>query len=293
MVFLIMTQTESIFGLVVGILLIIGSIVSFIPQYMKIIQNKSVNGLSHWTQGLGNISAFCALFGAFMLDYEVFKYCENDKYCGRNLIPFIQLFFTWLCPLITYIIFIKYYYSNDYVIIIKKKVKQKYIVYGFFAFYVIVFLLCTTLTSVILWLKWESWKKHGILFGQILNIMSAVITSFVWIPQIIKTFKKQSIGSLSLLSLLIQAPGSFIIFIFQVIISNSSWYIGLPYMFTGIFQTVLLTMGYLFERRYRANQNRIYAIYSDVDEELNIVFDDDAQELNSSDEGFFLNSNNI
>jgi uncharacterized protein with PQ loop repeat len=270
-----MMQKESTFGLVVGILLIIGTIASFIPQYVKIIRNKSVDGLNHWTQGLGNISAFCALFGAFMLDFEILKHCEDNKYCGRNLLPFIQLFFTWLCPLITYIIFIKYYSSNYYIILFTKKIKQNNIVYGFFSFYAIVFLFCVTMTSVVLWLKWESWKKHGILFGQILSIISAIVTSFVWIPQIITTCKEQSIGSLSLLSLLIQAPGSIVIFVFQVIVSKSSWYIGLPYIFAGILQTVLLIMGYLFERRNKIKRNRLLAIYNDVDDKDNIKFNDD------------------
>lgn len=243
-----MIHKESNSGVIIGIFLILGSIISYLPQYYKIIKNKHVNGISHWTQGLSNISCFSAFLGAFMLDYHIFKECPHDKYCGRDLVPFSQLLFVWLCPLINYIIFILYYSCPNYVQTTLCNIKEKTLVYGFFWFYIIIIIGCFMLTTIVLVANWESWKKHGLLFGEILNVLSSIITVFVWIPQIYKTYKEKNIGSLSLISLGIQTPGSFIIFIFQVVISKASWYIGLPYLITGIFQIIILTFGIYYER---------------------------------------------
>ena len=224
-------------NLAFGILIILGTIISFLPQYYKIIKHKSITGINHWTQGLNNISAFCAFFGSFMLDYYLFKCCKNGN-CGNILLPMIQLLFSWACPLINYIIFIRYFTTDN--------TKEKYKVYGFFSFYVIVFLLCVSLTSVVLVAKWTSWEAHATLFGKILNIVSVCITAFVWLPQIIEIYKSKTVGSLSLISLSIQAPGSLIVFIYQFVANKSSWFIGLPYLVTCALQTGTLGLGYWY-----------------------------------------------
>jgi len=250
-------------NLVIGILLISGSIISFIPQYYKIITRKSVSGISHWTQGLTNMSSFCAFFGSFMLDYYLFSCCKDNGGCGYLMMPFIQLLFSWLCPFINYLIYMKYFKSTN--------ISKRRAVYGFFIFYVIVFLISFALTCIVLAARWYSWQNHAILFGNILNILSAIITAFVWIPQIIETYKTKDIGALSLISLAIQTPGSFIIFIFQVFLAKSSWYIGIPYLVTSIFQLVVLVMGIIYNKRNKKKQvlthehynNQVYVDYLD------------------------------
>lgn len=286
-----MVQKESDTGVVIGVLLMLGSIVSYLPQYYKIIKNKNVNGISHWSQGLNNISCFCAFFGAFMFDYHIFRDCPKDKYCNRDLIPFFQLLFVWLCPLINYVIFIKYYHCPSY----KKskvyycpsfkksnthfiEIESRYFVYGFFWFYVLIFLGCCLMTSIVLVGNWKNWKNHGLLFGKILNSLSSLITAFVWIPQIYKTVKEKTVGSLSLLSLAIQAPGTFMIFIFQVVISHSSWFIGLPYLITSIFQTAIFGFGYYYERKRIIDADKLFALY---DGDINYEYESDNELLNT------------
>jgi uncharacterized protein with PQ loop repeat len=229
-------------NLTFGILIILGTIISFLPQYYKIIKNRSVTGISHWTQGLNNMSAFCAFFGSFMLDYYLFKCCKHG-HCGNILLPMIQLLFSWVCPLINYVIYIRYFKSNN--------TKYSYKVYGFFSFYIVIFLVCATLTSVVLVARWSSWEKHAILFGRLLNITSVCITAFVWLPQIIDIYRNKKVGSLSLISLAIQSPGSLIVFIYQFVANKSSWYIGLPYLVTALLQAGTLVMGYIYEKKYK------------------------------------------
>jgi uncharacterized protein with PQ loop repeat len=258
-----MTQKESTTGVVIGILLIFGSIISYLPQYYKIIKNKHVNGISHWSLGLNNIASFCAFFGSFMLDYHIFRDCPEDEYCNRNLIPFVQLMIVWLCPLVNYIIYIKYYYSPMHSKSTTCGIRNRTLVYSFFGFYVLVFLCCFILTTIVLVANWTTWKNHGLTFGKMLNVFASLITAFVWIPQIFKTYKEKNIGSLSLLAIGIQAPGTFMIFIFQVVLSGASWFIGFPYLVTSIFQFVLLAMGIYFERQDYKHRDLLFSLYED------------------------------
>jgi uncharacterized protein with PQ loop repeat len=257
-------------SLTFGIILSLGTIISFIPQYYKIITNGNVKGISHWTQGLNNISSFCAFFGAFMLDYYLFKCCYSNGGCGYLLIPFIQLFMNWICPLINYLIYMNYFKA--------KNTKEIYKVYGFFAFYVIIFLICSTLTSIVLTAKWYSWQSHATIFGNILNVLSTVVTAFVWIPQILETYRSKDVGSLSLISLGIQTPGSFTIFIYQVAITKSSWYIGIPYLVASIFQGIVLSLGIMYRKRRQSQLKRVYAYYNEDNVDMEFVSDNDMDE---------------
>ena len=256
---------------IAGFFLIFGTIISFLPQYYKIIKNKSTLGISHWTQGLNNISGFCAFFGSFMLDYHLFLCCKTNGHCINYIIPFLQLAFNWLCPFIGYVIFIKYFTST--------KKKEKKLVYGFFGMYLVVFVGCVTMTCIVLIANWKSWKKHGILFGDILNGLSAILTIIIWVPQLLKTHRLKTIGSLSLWSLAIQAPGAFVVFIFQVIVNKSSWFIGVPYLIICIFQICLLIMGIHYERKKnRVRFNHVDAVFSyqGLDTEDDDIYDEDA-----------------
>lgn len=271
-----MTQKESTSGVVIGILLIFGSIISYLPQYYKIIKNKHVNGISHWSLGLNNISSFCAFFGAFMLDYHIFRDCPHDDYCNRNLVPFFQLMVVWLCPLVNYIIFIRYYYSPMHSKSRTCGIRNRTLVYSFFGFYVLIFLCCFVLTTIVLVANWTSWKNNGLTFGKMLNVLSSLITAFVWIPQIYKTYKEKNVGSLSLLAIGIQAPGTFLIFIFQVVLSGASWFIGFPYLVTSLFQFLLFGMGFYFEHNRSKQTDLLFSLYEDG---IDYKFDDEDEHL--------------
>ena len=57
------------------------------------------------------------------------------------------------------------------------------------------------------------------------------ILSICLLPQIYKTYKEKKVGNLSILSLLFQAPGSLIVFIYQYCIVHAPISIGIPYFF--------------------------------------------------------------
>jgi PQ loop repeat len=50
----------------------------------------------------------------------------------------------------------------------------------------------------------------------VVGVIAVLVTCFMWTPQIWQVFKQKGQGALSFLMLLIQAPGAFLVVIYQV-----------------------------------------------------------------------------
>jgi len=77
-------------------------------------------------------------------------------------------------------------------------------------------------------------------FGYSMGIVSTVMTFTQWAPQIYNTFRSKSVGSFSILMLVIQAPGSFVIIYFLVFVSHESVSTWLSYVSAATQQVVLI-----------------------------------------------------
>jgi len=76
----------------------------------------------------------------------------------------------------------------------------------------------------------------------VLGIIAAVVTVPQWAPQIYKTWKMKSRGSLSVVMLIIQFPGSLLVTYFQAFLFSTSISTWLPYFFSAIQQGMLLAL---------------------------------------------------
>jgi len=76
----------------------------------------------------------------------------------------------------------------------------------------------------------------------VLGIIAAVVTVPQWAPQIYKTWKMKSRGSLSVIMLAIQFPGSLLVTYFQAFSFGTSISTWLPYFFSAIQQGMLLIL---------------------------------------------------
>ena len=76
----------------------------------------------------------------------------------------------------------------------------------------------------------------------ILGILAAICASLQFIPQILTTLSLKKVGSLSIPSMLIQCPGSFL-FAFSIFIqSGTNWTSYITYLIGGILQGILLVI---------------------------------------------------
>lgn len=95
-------------------------------------------------------------------------------------------------------------------------------------------------------------------WADILGTIAGVLAAIQYIPQIYFTWKLGDLKSLSILTLVIQAPGAFLFaFSLALRVGVQGWSTWLVYIVTGLLQIVLLVMGIQFwldKRRKRQNE---------------------------------------
>eukprot|EP01130_Rhizamoeba_saxonica_P001140 TRINITY_DN1101_c0_g1_i1.p1 TRINITY_DN1101_c0_g1~~TRINITY_DN1101_c0_g1_i1.p1 ORF type:complete len:133 (-),score=19.57 TRINITY_DN1101_c0_g1_i1:20-418(-) len=102
--------------------------------------------------------------------------------------------------------------------------------------------------------------KDVILYANILGYTSAGLTVAQWSPQIYTTYVFKGPGSLSLVTLLLQMPGAFLVVAFQIMSKKgiSTWG---PYLVGGIQQFILvLLIVYYMIRDYLNNNKSKYSL---------------------------------
>ena len=85
-----------------------------------------------------------------------------------------------------------------------------------------------------------------------LSICAAIITSVHWMPQVLETWRLQSLGSLSMALLVLQSFGCILTF---VSVSKGGIMIGVPYLVASFMQFVLMGLSLMFWCRDRTKQD--------------------------------------
>jgi len=212
---------------------------------------------------IGSVSAFCNFYGTFLLDAHFWTCCHQNhltnNQCFGTLLPIIQLFSIWICSSIFYIIFV-IYLNKSQTYNISELRSPKYINL-WFIIYVFIFPICIGLTATFLLVSTNIISHHIILYGNILNITSCILTLITWTPQIYITYKCKGFISLSPITLFIQASGSLIIFIFEIVLNKSNLSISIPFMIAGLEQFIIFGIGtYYYFREKKRNQRLHYTI---------------------------------
>ncbi|KAI9483419.1 MAG: hypothetical protein EXX96DRAFT_141732 [Benjaminiella poitrasii] len=75
-----------------------------------------------------------------------------------------------------------------------------------------------------------------------LGVLSMILASLQYLPQIWKTWKSKRVGALSIQMMMLQTPGT-ALFVYSLIVRpGTNWTAWLTYLVTGILQGTLLTM---------------------------------------------------
>ncbi|KAN0036910.1 hypothetical protein ACTFIV_002233 [Dictyostelium citrinum] len=88
------------------------------------------------------------------------------------------------------------------------------------------------------------------------GIFALILVFLQWIPQIYTTWVTDEIGSLSLVSVCIQAPGSFLVVYFQIE-AKQDWSTWVPYLATGIQMIVLICICVYYLIRDRKKNKKL------------------------------------
>ncbi|KAL1311836.1 hypothetical protein AAFC00_001911 [Neodothiora populina] len=238
------------FGL--SVFLVAGILGSYLPQHYKIIHRASSAGLSPWWVLLGALSSIFAAASIFVLPTS-----QNDMACCRKisgiacaaaLLGVIQVGMQWLCFTGIWALFLIFFprkalthpdepHDPD----MPKKSSAVIVA----ATTLITFLTVIILSTVFLL------NSRDLLYSwaNTLGIMASILSIVQYVPQLWTTWKLKHVYSLSLLTMMIQVPGSFVFaFSLWLRVGWHGWSTWLVYCVTGTLQAALLLMAFYFSR---------------------------------------------
>ena len=218
----------EILGIVLGFCLCIGSVVSYVPQFIKIVQSKSVESISEPSLILMNIGMMCLCMN-ICIEYWNFFFC-TDFECFSNLFPFLNVTISWLMVLIYYSIFITFKI---------KKTEKRVISALSYAFTYCIFAILVV--ALALGEKLENSNGFFSIYSKVLGISSAIANGLVYLPQIYILYKSEKNGSISILMYLLQTPGNVVVIIFQILF-HASVYTWITYLVVLVEQMIILSL---------------------------------------------------
>jgi uncharacterized protein with PQ loop repeat len=201
----------AVFNNVLSGLVILGIILTFLPQQLRIIRRKSSLGISPYFMLLGITSVLAQLANILLLQIPTLERCIGGKHehrlnstssCAEDMLGIIQVLILTICLAVNWTLFLVYYprpWSNS------TEGFQTQRCLKLFIYYCLACGVYLTYTFIAFGAHSEGTRKSGQIFGLLCTFLSCQ----QYIPQIYRTIVTKNIGSLSALTLAIQAPGSF------------------------------------------------------------------------------------
>lgn len=223
---------------IISILIIIGIILTFLPQQIRIVNNRSSNGLSPYFMLLSITSVLAQLANVLMLQIPLLQNATKEELLS-SILGILQVVILSICITINFILFIIYQtpFQNKRIFILCIKL---FLLFLFLSTFIIILALLTDKLQFV---------------GKCFGILSIILSCIQYIPQLIHTWITKYIGALSLITLTIQAPGSFFFAYTLACIPNSHITTWFPFFLSGIFQFILIIICFIIKIYYNVNDN--------------------------------------
>lgn len=186
-----------------SVVIIVGIVVTFLPQQVRIVRKRSSLGISPYFVLLGITSVLAQLINILILQIPVLKGCRSgSETCLSDLLGAIQVGVLGLSWMVNFILFLVYYPRPW------RGTSEGEQVIGCIRLSFYFLLFCAILVvPTFLFAGFESrWTR---LVGQFFGLVCTVLSCIQYVPQLVRTWITQRVGALSVLTLAIQAPGSF------------------------------------------------------------------------------------
>jgi len=238
-------EEPSAGDLSLGIFLIVGTVVTYIPQYVVIIKRKTSSGLSSFMIGLTFLGSALTVINSCILTWPKFVCCKSLSFgnCLANNLASEQFLVSLVSTWILLPLFLKYAPRHT--------AQERW----FFRMNCGVFGLITTLAVTLSLIAAALWYILGysantlFIYATALGYISSINQIIMYTPQIYTTFKAKSGGSLSVASLCMQIPGSILVIVFQGVLNHAPFSTWVPYVFAAIEQFILVVMIFLYKHR--------------------------------------------
>ncbi|CAL6089094.1 PQ_loop repeat-containing protein [Hexamita inflata] len=248
--------------LIIGFLILVGTVVSIIPMNLKLLTTKKVEGIAFTMLILVMYNQWSTIVNYIMAEFSKIMACTNSgKKCWSNMISLYQA----IAQFIFYFILINQYLYYEVKELGKTKdVKRHLILYLVF----IGFLILTIPSFTVPGFYYGPCNATYTAFALVFSIIAAVSDCIAWIPQIYATYKLKAVGSFSISAMLMQCPGCAITLI-VAIMSGNPWYTWITWIVGFILQFILcwLLVKYYFQAKKSDKQKHLNQQNQDLIEE--------------------------
>ncbi|KYK59175.1 hypothetical protein DCS_00305 [Drechmeria coniospora] len=244
-------RTPSYLELSVSIFILIGLLISYLPQHYRIISRGTAEGISPYFVLLGTTSATAGFANILTVppSREVIGCCKEIEAfgCVAGLLGVAQLGVQWLCfclILVLFLVFFRYREAN----VPQEELGgesprwQTAIVVG------LVCVLHGLITIIVTGFFAIALPTHLTTWANSMGVMAAALAAIQYVPQIWMTYHLKHVGSLSIPMMCIQTPGGFIFAAsLYARLGPAGWSTWAIYLLTASMQGAVLVMGVYYE----------------------------------------------
>jgi len=254
---------DGVGATIVSFALLGGTVLSFVPQWVSIIQDKSSRGVSVFSQSFGTVGCFtsaycafllvfrCGLFGGILSHEKVGAVCVGNNFMSwdcQQLLLSLYLTGSFVVGQVPILTLVAVYFKPEIEAnIVKETLFMKICVISTSLLITALILVATGML-----LFGQTYDNLHYL-GEIVTPIGAICMGSTYIPQILTTCRLKRKGALSLLTLVIQVPGSAMVAV-SLILDGQPWDVFLPTVAATCTGAVLLAEVTYFELRARSRR---------------------------------------
>ncbi|KAB8298337.1 hypothetical protein EYC80_002064 [Monilinia laxa] len=247
-------QDISYINLAVSIFILVGILVSYLPQHYRIVSRKTSEGISPFFILLGTTSGTCAFANIIALpasraDVACCRTVSTLE-CAAGLLGIAQVGVQWFCFSVILLLFMVFFPRTPTLPILDDDTKQHT-----WRTAVTVALICLLhgFVTIIISVSLALARPNALgVWANILGITATILAAIQYLPQIWLTYNLGHIGSLSIPMMCIQTPGSFLWSAsLAARLGWGGWSTWGVFLVTGCLQGCLLALGISFVLRAR------------------------------------------
>jgi len=255
----------KLFDVEFGIFIILGLVVGYLPQIIKLFRKKNSYGISPLNRLICIVSQTFLVSNVFLLQRNVIRCSIKEKYdilyVLGILLGLIQVLVQWICVAMICFLFVVYYprYNQDSKVdekIKNRRIKEwKTTVISIYIF-TVSFIILVGFSLLATIFEWNINIIDNI--AAIFGLASAFLAIFQYLPQIIKTYVDKDPGAVSILTLSIQVPGSLVMALCLIIQPGTNWTSSTSYFVGFLLEGTILVLCiyYTLKNRRRDKKNK-------------------------------------
>ncbi|KAH7369194.1 PQ loop repeat protein [Plectosphaerella cucumerina] len=246
-------RSPNYLSLAITMLIVIGMLISYLPQHHRIISRRTSEGLSPWFVLLGTTSATSTFANILTIEpsRNNMACCSQVETaeCLGGLLNIAQFAVQWICfalILVLFLVFFRFETAEVPAEELSGKAPgwHKAVVVALLCLFhgLIVIVLTGIFTTAL--------RSHLNFWANLLGVMAGALAAVQYVPQIWTTYHLKHVGSLSIPMMCMQTPGGFLLAGNQFLALGwagwSNWGI---FLLTATMQGCLLAMAIYYELR--------------------------------------------